>query len=439
MNRRDFLLRSTAAAGAFGLSGPLASRLALAAEDTDHHFVFCYFEGGWDMLLGLDPRDPKDFTAASLAETGIEPAYDRLPAQFSRAPINAGPFTFGPCIGELAQQTDHFSVVRGINMGTLTHEVGRRYFITGKAPSGLRARGSSVASLAADQLGGGRPVPHLAHRVESYSEGLAPHAAAMSVAAVSHLQYILRDGLGIPTPIRATVHDALAAYRAKREVCKAGPSGSQLAAVYRANRERAAQVVKSELYKDFEFAGPQLAEVRARYGVDGGNPETAFGRAALAAQALKSGLSRVVSVALAVGLDTHDSSWANTHSLTLQQGFDALARLIVDLRESGLLGKTTILAFSEFGRTSRINATNGRDHNLCNTALVAGAGIQPGLVIGSSSDNGMGPNPIDLATGQASEQGISLRPEHVMTTVLHAAGLDASELRSQPIPTLLPQ
>ncbi len=84
--------------------------------------------------IGLDPRDPAAFNDANARETGIQPGYDRLPPQFSRGLIRSGGFEFGPCIGELAEIPELFSVVRGINMATLTHEVGRRYFITGRPP-----------------------------------------------------------------------------------------------------------------------------------------------------------------------------------------------------------------------------------------------------------------------------------------------------------------
>ena len=40
----------------------------------------------------------------------------------------------------------------------------------------------------------------------------------------------------------------------------------------------------------------------------------------------------------------------------------AFARLIRDLDERGLLDTTLVLVSSEFGRTPKINATNGRDH-----------------------------------------------------------------------------
>lgn len=447
MNRREFLLRSGLTAGAFALSNSMMARVAKAAEIDDHYFVFVYFEGGWDSLIGLDPRDPRVFTDAEATATGIQPGYDRLPGQYSRQMIDAGPFMLGPCVGELAAIADRFSVVRGINMATLTHEVGRRYFITGQPPTGLTARGSSVATIAAGQMEPDRPVPHLSHLVESYNVGEPAYAAAMPVAAVEHLQYILQESLGVPTNVSPNVRGALGAYWEKSRDCAPhrGAGASKLADIYRDNRARAREVVTSTLYRQFQFNSPETAAVRQHYGIQGGGGqlENAFGRAALASQALKVGLSRVVSVTLANALDTHDNTWANDHSQRLESGFSALARLITDLEQSeapgggSMLSKTTIIAYSEFQRTPRINERNGRDHHLGNCALVAGAGIRPGVVIGASSDRGMGPELVNIQTGQADESGISLSPEHVLSTVLAAGGADASGLRSEPIPALL--
>ncbi len=84
MKRREFLTRTAAAAGGLALSSSMIASLAQAAESQDRYYVFCYFEGGWDHLLGLDPRDPKVFTDSTAAETGIQPAFDRLPAAFSK-------------------------------------------------------------------------------------------------------------------------------------------------------------------------------------------------------------------------------------------------------------------------------------------------------------------------------------------------------------------
>lgn len=445
MNRREFLWRSGLTAGALTLGSGLLGRVARAAEQNDRYFVFCYFEGGWDTLISLDPRDPAVFTDANARETGIQPGYDRLPGQFSRGLVRSGPFEFGPCIGELAEIPELFSVVRGINMATLTHEVGRRYFITGRPPAGLTARGNSVATLCAGQLDADRPVPHLSHLVESYNLDQPAYAAAMPVAAVEHVQYILQESLGIPTNISPNVRGALGDYWQKTRDCapSAGAGASELADIYRENRKRAREVVVTNLHRQFQFNTPELAGVRQRYGLGEGGLETPYGRAALAAQALKVGLSRVVSVTLANGLDTHDNTWANDHSTMLVSGFNAFARLLKDLRDSeapgggSMLDKTTLVVFSEFQRTPRINERNGRDHHLGNCAIVAGAGLKGGQVIGRSSDNAMGPELVNLATGQSDEGGVTLSPEHVLTTVLQATGLDASSLRSEAIPALI--
>jgi hypothetical protein len=49
----------------------------------------------------------------------------------------------------------------------------------------------------------------------------------------------------------------------------------------------------------------------------------------------------------------------------------------------------------------------------------------------------MGPLPVDLTTGLPSADGVGIGPEHVMSTLLATAGIDGSDLRSEPLPTLL--
>lgn len=445
MNRREFMRRTGLSAGALAVSS-MMGRTAHAAESLDRYFVHVYFEGGWDQLLALDPRDPAVFNEGNMRETGIQPGYQFLPGAFSRGLVTAGNHVFGPCVGELVDVADEINVVRGINMGTLTHEVGRRYFVTGRVPSGLAARGSSIPTIAAAQIGADRAVPHLSHLMENYNVDQPAFAAALPVAQVGHLQYILQESLGIPTGVPANVRGALGAYWSKHKNCRpeSGTSASRLADIFRDNRSRARDVMLSNLHRAFQFESPETAGVRAHYGLDGVPLESPLGRAALASQALKTGLSRVVSVALGSQLDTHDGTWANDHSTRLAQGFTALARLIKDLRdtadpngEGSLLDKTTVVVFSEFTRTPRLNERNGRDHHLCNSALILGGGLAKGRRFGHTSDNGMGPLPINLGTGEADEAGVTLTPEHVLTTALVAAGMDADFLRSAPIPGLL--
>lgn len=70
----------------------------------------------------------------------------------------------------------------------------------------------------------------------------------------------------------------------------------------------------------------------------------------------------------------------------------ALAALIGDLDERGLLEDTLVACLSEFGRTPRFNARAGRDHwgHVFSVAL-AGGGIKGGVVHGASDGQGAFP------------------------------------------------
>lgn len=62
-NRRRFLSVAALSAGSLFL-GNVFPRRALA-QAQKRRFLFAYFDGGWDQLLGLDPRDPATTTAAA--------------------------------------------------------------------------------------------------------------------------------------------------------------------------------------------------------------------------------------------------------------------------------------------------------------------------------------------------------------------------------------
>ena len=91
----------------------------------------------------------------------------------------------------------------------------------------------------------------------------------------------------------------------------------------------------------------------------------------------------------------------------------AFAALLDDLRERGLLDTTLVVAMGEFGRTPRINGKAARDHwPQCYFSLWAGAGLEPGRVIGASDR--LGEHPITSA----------ITPLMVGTTIAHLSGLD---------------
>ena len=66
----------------------------------------------------------------------------------------------------------------------------------------------------------------------------------------------------------------------------------------------------------------------------------------------------------------------------------AIAMLLQDLDDRGMLDRTMVVVTSEFGRTPQINKTNGRDHwPRVFSGIVAGGGINRGSVYGESSQN----------------------------------------------------
>jgi hypothetical protein len=88
------------------------------------------------------------------------------------------------------------------------------------------------------------------------------------------------------------------------------------------------------------------------------------------------------------GWDTHQQNQERTATLA-EQVDPALAALITDLKQKGMLETTLVVWMGEFGRTPRINPLGGRDHfPRVFTLALAGGGIRGGQVIGASSADG---------------------------------------------------
>ncbi len=151
----------------------------------------------------------------------------------------------------------------------------------------------------------------------------------------------------------------------------------------------------------------QPHDVREAYG------EEAFGRRLWQAARLVELGTRVVTVNLcerlhgAVTWDAHAHKTAAPATLvdyrdTLGPQFDrGFSALLDDLHARGLLRDTLVVATGEFGRTPRLNASGGRDHwPHCWSALVAGASVAGGQVIGASDPRGEFPADRPIALPQ---------------------------------------
>lgn len=87
--------------------------------------------------------------------------------------------------------------------------------------------------------------------------------------------------------------------------------------------------------------------------------------------------------------DAHADNFNYHKKFLLPPSEQALATLIEDLEQRGLLETTLVVAMGEFGRTPKINPGAGRDHwPDCYSLLLAGGGVKGGHIFGASDSQG---------------------------------------------------
>jgi uncharacterized protein (DUF1501 family) len=427
------------------------------AQTADPKFLLLvYFSGGWDQLLALDPRDATQtqykYVLGKAPTTGIYPAYTEMAAG-DPAVANvmtatggtgkqiAGALSFGPAVPSvLTAHSNDLCIVRGMSMDTLTHEVGRRYLLTGKFPRGLAANGSSLNTVVAGQTMSALDLPNLAINVESYNEGYGAFASPTRVNSATDVRTVLNPQ-SVSPQLQAASETALIAFEKNSDTCEAhGYDLGGLVGAFRASRDQARKMTNSAASTLFQFSNPAPnADISALYSAFNINSQTDLStskaKAALAGQAITNGISQVVAVTLADDLDDHfDESGSQSQSLAA--GFDALGRLISFLKSKMVPGTTktfwectSLMTFSEFSRTPMLNARDGRDHHLTGSCLLASPGLKGNTVFGASSEVGMQAQKFNFTTGAVDlANGSSVRPSDVHATLLKSMGLDYAHL-----------
>ncbi len=127
------------------------------------------------------------------------------------------------------------------------------------------------------------------------------------------------------------------------------------------------------------------------------------------------------------GWDTHNKNFDCLKDELLPMLDQGLSALLDDLDQRGRLDETLVVCMGEFGRTPRINPNAGRDHwGNCAAAVLAGAGIHGGQVLGSSDKIAAYPSefPID--------------PADIQATIYHCLGLDPKQVMHDQLNRPLP-
>lgn len=111
--------------------------------------------------------------------------------------------------------------------------------------------------------------------------------------------------------------------------------------------------------------------------------------------------------------DTHGDNFNRLKNDLIPPADQALAALLEDLDERGMLDETLVVWVGEFGRRPTITPANaGREHwPFCYSGLLAGGGIQGGIVHGSSDAHAAYPETDPVS------------PQDFGTTIVHALGM----------------
>ncbi len=367
--RRALLQRMALGAGGLAVAPGLLSLLsrhaaAVAAPGrrrAPRKLILLWLEGGPSQLDTFDPKQG-------------------APTQgpFATLPTDLAGWRFSEHLPQLTARAGRLALLRSVTSKEGSHARARLLLHTGFVPNPSVAYptlGSIVAHELADeafelpsfvQVAGPPGSPGF------LGVGAAPFLVANPIAEVANL--------ALPRGIDGA---RLERREALRDVLDAGFHAEGAAAAVAANRTqhlRARRLMDSPLKAAFDL-DQEPDSVRDRYGRD------PFGQGVLLARRLVESGVQAVEIH-GDGWDTHVDNFIKL--VPLCRALDqALAALLDDIAERGLLEDTLVVTMGEFGRTPIINHNRGRDHwpgNYC--VLLAGGGTRPGIVVGATDDKG---------------------------------------------------
>lgn len=153
---------------------------------------------------------------------------------------------------------------------------------------------------------------------------------------------------------------------------------------------------------------------------------SAFGNACLVARKVLAADQGTRFVQITLGSwDHHQQIYADANLPRMTKMLDdGLSQLLAELSSSGLLNETLVVMAGEFGRTvGPLSGAGGRDHWLQQFAMLAGAGVTGGKVLGSTTETG----------AQTVEYGWSrereVKPEDLEATIYSAMGINWTTVR----------
>jgi uncharacterized protein (DUF1501 family) len=325
---------------------------------------------------------------------------------------------------KVAQLADKIAVIRSMTHSEAAHERGTHNMFTGYKPSPA-LQYPSMGSVVSHEYGPRTALPpyicipnqpneyagngYLSSSFAPFSLGSDPASGGFQVRDLSLSGGVTDERFSRRKSALEAVND----YFAKRDK-------SDKVQAMDTFYERAYSLISSPEARQAFDLNAEPAALRDEYG------RNQAGQRVLMARRLVEAGARFVCLTYG-GWDMHGQITAGMRNQmpALDQ---ALATLIKDLDQRGLLERTLIMVSSEFGRTPKINNNAGRDHwPKVFSVMLAGGGIKGGVIYGTSNSTASEPDinpvtPADLATTVYNRMGIVADKE------LMAAGLRPIEI-----------
>lgn len=404
-SRRDFL--HVGALAGLGITLPEMLKLQ-AAEQTlampavesykpvATSIIHIYLPGG---MAQHESWDPKPFAS---------PDY--------RGPFNPVKGVTGEFVGEkfasIAKILDKITMIRSVTHGEAAHERGTHNMFTGYRPSPA-IKFPSFGSIIAHEQGSRNNLPPyvVVPSIFAPEQGSGYMSSAFGPFALgsdpADGNFTVRD-LAAPKDIDQKRFDRRRSLLSSvDEHFRTTEKSDGLAAMDKFYTAAYNLISSQQAREAFNLAA-EPAKLRDEYG------RNAAGQRFLLSRRLVEAGVRMVSVSF--GSWDHHSNIKSSFESQAPQFDAAFARLIRDLDERGLLDTTLVLVSSEFGRTPKVNSTNGRDHypRVFSVAM-AGGGVKRGFVYGKS----------DALGGEPDENPVG--PEDLARTMYRLLGINASK------------
>ncbi len=328
----------------------------------------------------------------------------------------------------LAKRADRFALVRSVHHDRSSHNPGAYYSLTGRRPLNPSVTANASATdfpcpgAIIDHLRPGRTdVPTAVSLPTMIADGpfRTPGEFAGFLGKQHDPLFILADPNAPDFSVdQVTLPDGVTVDRLARRreiLARLGElrrlqDGIAAVRGMDAYQQRAFDLLTSTAMQRALRISDEPEALRNRYG------RTSYGQSVLLARRLVEQGVRFVTVYYSAGIggwDTHENNFRTLRESRLPQTDAALAALLDDLAERGLLDETLVLWTGDFGRTPKVNGKAGRDHwPPCQTVLLAGGGVRGGRLIGASDGHGAYP----LSDPQ--------RPDDIMASVFSALGLN---------------